>query len=135
MNQRKRENDHRKYFMVKSARKNVADSAGVEPAPHDQESEAHPTELPRPASVNLDIKWKDRYHGSLAQGKQSRVSSDKRIMKLSRYQVSDTILYHDTVTLFFFFFFFFFFLYLSKKYLNIVLMFSTLGKKNQQMTI
>ena len=108
------------------------------PQPHDQESETHPTELPWPASVNLDIKWKDRYHGSHSQGKQSRVSSDKRIVKLSRYQVSDTILYHDTVTLFFFFFFFFFlffFLYLLKKYLNIVLMFSTLGKKNQQMTI
>ena len=31
MNQRKGENDRRKYFMIKSPQKNVADTTGVEP--------------------------------------------------------------------------------------------------------
>ena len=43
LNQRKGENDRRKYFMIKCPRKNVADLAGVEPATTWYQSDAHPT--------------------------------------------------------------------------------------------
>ena len=36
--------------MIKSPRKNVADPAGVEPQPPDHQSDAHPTEPPRPTN-------------------------------------------------------------------------------------
>ena len=65
MNQRKGENDRRKYFMIKSPGKNVGDTGGgggggggggeggeeeeANPQPPDHQSEAHPTEPPRPA--------------------------------------------------------------------------------------
>ena len=51
MSQQKVENDLRKYFMIKSPRKNVADLAGVEPPDH--QSDTHPTEPPRLATEEL----------------------------------------------------------------------------------
>ena len=45
--QRKGENDRRKYFMIKSPRKNV--DGGSNPQPPDHQSDAHPTEPPRQA--------------------------------------------------------------------------------------
>ena len=53
LNQQKGENDPRKYFMVKSPRKNVADPAGVEPSTSCHQSDAHPTEPPRPAGRRM----------------------------------------------------------------------------------
>ena len=45
------ENDHRKYFTIKSPRKNVVDPAGSNSQPPDHQSDAHQTEPPRPAGA------------------------------------------------------------------------------------
>ena len=44
-------NDHRKYFMIKSPRKNIANQWGFNPQFSDHQSDAHPTESPRPAHI------------------------------------------------------------------------------------
>ena len=46
LNQRKGENGRRKYFMIKSPRKIVADLAGVDPATSWSPPDAHPTTRP-----------------------------------------------------------------------------------------
>ena len=54
LNQWKGENDHRKYFMIKSTRKNLADSVGVEPTTSWlPELDMHPIE-----SLVLHHSWK-----------------------------------------------------------------------------
>ena len=54
LNQWKGENDHRKYFMIKSPWKNVAALAGFNPQPPDYQLDAQPTEPPR---VDFLIKY------------------------------------------------------------------------------
>ena len=54
MNQRQGENNRKKYFMIKSPRKNVTDPAGSNPQPPNHLLDAHPTEPPRPAEKKID---------------------------------------------------------------------------------
>ena len=68
LNQRKWENDRRKYFMIKSPWKNVADPGGggwggvggSNPQPPDHQSDTHPTEPQRPAAES--VIFQDPYH-------------------------------------------------------------------------
>ena len=49
LNQRKGENDPRKYFMINLHGRMLPDPAGIEPTTPDHQSDTQPTEPPRPA--------------------------------------------------------------------------------------
>ena len=52
-NQRKGENDHRKYFMISLHERMLSTRQGLSPQPPDYRSDEHLTELPRPASIEI----------------------------------------------------------------------------------
>ena len=60
LNQRKGENDRRKYFMINLQVRMLPTGRRSNPKPPDLQSDAHPTEPPRPAVVvvadKIDIK-------------------------------------------------------------------------------
>ena len=57
----------KKYFMIKSPQKNVTDRQGMNLQPPDHQSDAHPTEPPRPANS----------HEILSQALQSENNGEK----------------------------------------------------------
>ena len=88
LNQRKGGNDRRKYFMIKSPRKNVADPAGSNPQPPDHQSDAHPTpKIPNSA----DTPTKLRTPAGV------KLNNFTRSTFLQRYQTQPTYLPNQTL--------------------------------------